>query len=84
MGLLCEVRKQDRIVNGELVKVGETCLLPNSLALSLEKNGGLVVWASPEEHLKHAAAKRKRREERELAEMEAEEKRHKKGKRAHG
>jgi hypothetical protein len=83
MSLLCEVRKQDRIVNGELVKVGETCLLPNSLALSLEKNGGLVVWASPEEHLKHAAAKRKRRDDAELAKMEADAKA-KKGKRAHG
>ncbi len=53
MSLLCEIRKEDRIVAGEVVKVGETCLLPNSLALALE-NKGLVAWASPEAHTEMA------------------------------
>ena len=56
MSLYVEVRKEDRIVNGELVKVGDCCYLPNSLALHLEKNG-LVAW--PQEKAALAAGKAK-------------------------
>ncbi len=54
MSLYIEVRKQDRIVNGELVKVGECCYLPNALAKACEKNG-LAAW--PTEKAAMAAGK---------------------------
>jgi hypothetical protein len=58
------------MVNGEIVKVGETCLLPDSLALKLEDKG-LVTWASPKAHLELAKKRRLRREELKAeAEME--------------
>ena len=56
MALLVEIRREDRIVNGDLVKVGKTCLLPNSLALVLERTG-LCAWASGNEQVKHGAAR---------------------------
>lgn len=56
MSLLVEVRKHPRIVDGELVKVGEPCRLPNALALALE-NKGMVAW--PQERVAIAEAKAK-------------------------
>ena len=56
MSLFVEIRKQDRIVDGKLAKVGENVYLPNSLALHLEKNG-LVAW--PQEKAALAAGKAK-------------------------
>jgi hypothetical protein len=61
MSLYCEIRKQPRVVNGELVNPGECAMIPNSLALALEDKG-LVAWASPEAHAKMAAERHERRE----------------------
>lgn len=81
MSVLCLIRKEPRIVNGELINPGEVAMIPNSLALALEDKG-LVTWASPEAHVKHAAERRAKRELAELqAELQAEEKATKKGKR---
>lgn len=60
MSLLVEIRRQPRIVNGELVKVGDACRLPNALALALEKNG-LVAWPSEKVSLKAAEVKVEKR-----------------------
>lgn len=56
MSLLVEIRKQPRIVNGEVVKVGESCRLPNPLAIALE-NKGLVAWPSEKVAIKAAKEK---------------------------
>jgi hypothetical protein len=66
MALLVEIRKEDRVVNGKLVEVGNVCYLPNSLALHLERTG-YVAWpqekdafkAGKEKSLKRAEAKAK-------------------------
>ena len=79
MSQLCQIRREDRHVAGELVKVGEVCRLPNSLALALEKKG-LVYWASPEAHIADAADRHAKRDAKILADMEAAEKKAKKGK----
>lgn len=60
MSLLVEVRKQPRIVDGELVNVGESCRLPNALALALE-NKGLVAWPSEKVARKAAEERAERR-----------------------
>lgn len=56
MSLLVEIRKEQRVVNGAVVKVGETCRLPNALALALEKVG-LCAHADGAAQLKAAEAK---------------------------
>lgn len=65
MALLCEIRKQDRIVSGEVVKVGSVVLLPDDLALKLEDKG-LVRWANPKAH-KDLAKKRSEARKRNAA-----------------
>jgi hypothetical protein len=69
MSLLVEVRKQPRIVDGELIGIGEPCRLPNSLAKALESTG-LVAWPSEKVALKAArdrAEKRKKSAEAKAA-----------------
>ncbi len=56
MSLYVEIRKQDRIVDGKLAKVGDNVYLPNSLAVHLEKIG-MVGW--PQEKAALAAGKAK-------------------------
>jgi len=60
MSLLVEIRKQPRIVNGELKSPGETCRLPNALAMALE-NKGLVGWPGEKASMLAAEAKAKKK-----------------------
>ncbi len=64
MTLYVEIRKQDRIVDGKLAKVGDNVYLPNSLAVHLEKTG-LVAW--PQEKAAMAAGKAKSLKRKESA-----------------
>lgn len=84
MSLFVQIRKEDRRVQGELVKVGDHCWLPNALAMGLEGKG-FCAWASGDAQIKEAKRKRERREYAELAAAElADEGKSKKGRRAHG
>ncbi len=79
MALLVEIRKQDRIVDGKLAKVGENVYLPNSLAVHLEKTS-FAAW--PQEKAAMAAGKAKSAKRKASAEKaEAREAAEKKGKR---
>lgn len=60
MSLLVTIRREDRIVNGDLVKVGQHCRLPNSLARVLERTG-LCAWADGKAQTKDAAARSEKR-----------------------
>ena len=53
MSLFVQVRKEDRIVQGELVKIGEHCWLPNAMAKGLEDKG-YCAWASGDAQTKEA------------------------------
>jgi hypothetical protein len=59
MSLLVTIRREDRIVNGALVKVGASCRLPNALARVLERTG-LCAWADGKAQIKDAEARREK------------------------
>ena len=80
MSLFVQIRKEDRIVQGEIVKVGDHCWLPNALAMGLEGKG-FCAWADGDAQTKEA---KRKRDKREYAELEAAETKGKKGHRAHG
>lgn len=60
MSMLVEVRKRPRVVDGKLVKVGDSCHLPNSLAVALEDKG-MVGWPTEKVAVKAAKVKSDKR-----------------------
>ena len=67
MSLYVQIRKEDRLVQGEVVKVGDHCWLPNAMAMGLEKKG-FCAWADGDAQIKEAKRKAEKREAAEKAE----------------
>lgn len=61
MTLLVRVQREPRIVNGELVKINETCRIPADLATVLCQKG-YAVLADGNDHIKDAKARKAKKE----------------------
>ena len=61
MSLLIKVQRETRIVNGDEVKIGDTCRLPDDLATVLCQKG-YAVLADGSDHIKESRQRKLKKE----------------------